>query len=96
MADCCNRLEVILQAATPHWPGDDNLQAEAYVKALQHTYPEVPPNDMASFVVVAHIGSPKIVELGRQRVTQAENQFGAWLSQFHAQLRAAAEGDLLA
>lgn len=79
------------------WTHDYELQVAAYVNAAQFTYPELPPIDMAAIVTFPASGRPSIIELDRDELFHAANEFGEQrLTRFYDQLRAAAEGDLLA
>lgn len=77
------------------WIRDYYLQIAAYARAAQFSYPELPPVDMGAIVLVAPSGSPKVYEMDRQELIQAENEFGRRLEQFYAQLPKP-EADLLA
>ena len=79
------------------WTHDYELQCSAYVNAAQFTYPELPPIEMAAIVTFPASGRPSIIELDREELLHAANEFGEQrLTRFYEQLRKEAKDDLLA
>lgn len=79
------------------WTHDYELQCSAYANAARFTYPELPPIDMAAIVTIPASGRPAIIELDKDELFHAANEFGSErLAAFYAQLRETQKGDLLA